>query len=214
MLQLVLATTLLALGLAVSPGLQRVLEHWPADSLLGPLRRYELEHRHNAQAAEAAMLLGDLHVARAEYRLAADAFARAAAGFDPARKDEALYREGIALLGAADARRARAVLGEVGRGASARRGDAALGIALAWARDHHLERALQLLTRLVAKDPGESGATALERVAVIADQLGQPGVARRARDRLRREYPRSFEAQGVGPDGGAPAAPVTPRPRP
>jgi tetratricopeptide (TPR) repeat protein len=208
MLAPVLPMTILALGLAVSPGLEQVLERWPADSLLAPLRRYELQHRHSTEAAEAAMLLGDLHVARREYRLAADAFARAAAGFDPARKDEALYREGIACLGASDPLRARAVLGEVGRESAARRGEAALGIALAWIAENQPERALKRLTQLVAKDPAEAGAAALERLASLADRLGQPGVARGARERLHREYPRSFEAQGVGPEGEAAVAPV------
>jgi len=201
MLAPMLPMMLLAAAFTVAPDLDRVLERWSADSLLAPLRRYELDHRRSARAAEAAMLLGDLHVARAEYRLAADAFARAAAGFDPVRKNEALYREGIAWLGASDPRRARAVLEEVGLDVAARRGEAAFGIALAWSYQNQPERALKALTRLVAKDPGEVGAAALERLAALADRLRQPGVARGARDRLRREYPRSFEAQGVGPEG-------------
>lgn len=199
---------LLAALLGVAPDLQAVLDHGPADSLLAPLRHYELLHRRSTRAAEAAMLLGDLHVARGEYRLAADAFSRAAAGFDPARKSEALYRAGIAWLGVPDARRARSLLGEVESGSGARRVDAALGIAFAWSLDHQPDRALKLLTRLVEERPGEAGAAALEQLAVLADRQGQPGVARDARERLRREYPRSFEAQGVGP-GGEPLVPPT-----
>ena len=160
------------------------------------------------------MLLGDLHVARGEYRLAAGAFSRAAAGFDPARKGEALYRAGIAWLGVPDARRARSLLGEVGSGPGARRPEAALGIAFAWSLENQPDRALKLLTRLVANRPGEAGAAALEQLAALADRLGQPGVARSARERLQREYPRSFEAQGVGPGSEPLESPTRSRSRP
>jgi len=213
MLARVLPMMMLAVGLGVTQGLDQVLERWPADSLLAPLRRYEAQHRHGAEAAEAAQLLGDLHLARGEYRLAADAYARAAAGFDPARKDEALYREGIAWLGVPDPRRARAVLGEVGRESAARRAEAALGIAQAWIAERQPERALALLTRLVAQNPGEAGPAALEWIASLADRLGQPAQARAARARLGREYPRSFEALGVGPEGDPPG-PAGPGSRP
>lgn len=209
-----LPIALFAAFLAVSAPLERVLEQWPADSLLAPLRRYEHLHRRSAQAAEASMMLGHLHMARAEYRLAADAFGRAAAGFDPPHKDEALYWTGIAWLGVPDARRARAKLQEVESDATPRRNDATLGIAIAWSLEGHPDRALKILTRLVAKNPGESGPAALERLAALADRSGGRDVARRARERLLRDYPRSFEAQGVGLDGEGPRAPSPSRSEP
>jgi len=201
---------LLAALLAMAPDLERVLERAPADSLLTPLRAYELQHRRTTRAAEAALFLGDLHVARGEYRLAADAYGRAAAGFDPTRKQEALYRAGLAWLGANDPQRARALLEEVESGAGPRRDDATLGVAFTWSLERQPERALMLLSRLVAGSPGEAGAAALGQIARLAAGLGQAGVARGARERLRREYPRSFEAQGVGPEG----EPAEARPRP
>jgi tetratricopeptide (TPR) repeat protein len=209
-----LPMTLLAAVLALAPDLARVLEGAPADSLLAPLHAYELQHRHTLQAAEAALLLGDLHVARAEYRLAADAYSRAAAGFDPSRKSEALYRAGIAWLGVPDGRRARALLGEVESRDGARRADATLGLAFAWTLDRQPERAFKLLSRLVVNRPGEAGAAALEQLATLAARLGQAAVARNARERLRRDYPRSFEAQGVGLEGEPAGAPLSPRSRP
>ncbi len=196
-----LPTVLLAAALGLAPDLQRVLEGTAPDSLLIPLRRYELLHRRSTRAADAALLLGDLHVARGEYRLAADAYGRAAAGFDPARKVEAQYRAGLAWLGAGDARRARALLEQVESGGGERRADAALGVAYAWTLEGQPERALQQLASLVASRPGEAGAAALAGMARLADRLGQPGVARGARERLRRDYPDSFEARGVGPEG-------------
>jgi tetratricopeptide (TPR) repeat protein len=201
-----LPIALLAAFLAVSAGLERVLERWPADSLLAPLRRYEHLHRRSTQAAEASMMLGHLHLARAEYRLAADAYGRAAAGFDPLHKAEALYWAGIAWLGVPDARRARARLEQVERDVTPRRGDATLGIAIAWSLEGHPDRALKALTRLTARHPGEAGPAALERLAALADRMGGRDVARRARERLLRDYPRSFEAQGVGPEGEPPRA--------
>ena len=196
-----LPIALLRAFLAVSPSLERVLERWPADSLLAPLRRYEHLHRRSTQAAEASMMLGHLHLARAEYRLAADAYARAAAGFDPPHKDEALYWAGIAWLGVPDGRRARGRLEEVERDVSPRRDDATLGIAIAWSLEGHPDRALKVLNRLVAKPRNEAEPAALARLAALAERAGERDVARRARDQLLRDYPRSFEAQGVGPEG-------------
>ena len=205
---------LLAVVLAMTPDFQRALERVPADSLLAALRRYEFQHRRSTQAAEAAMLLGDLHVVRGEYRLAVDAFSRAAAGFDPSRKGEALYRAGIAWLGVPDGRRARALLAEVESGSGPRRADAALGIAFAWTLENQPDRALKHLTWLVANRPGEAGAAALGQIAVLADRLDQPKVARHARERLRKDYPRSFETQGVGPEGEPRQTQAAPRSHP
>ena len=198
---LLLAPWLLAAPLPVSPGLAQVLAQTPADSLLGPLRRYELQHRHGAPAAEAALMLGHLHLIRGEYRLAADAFTRAAAGFELARKDEALYWGGIAWLGVPDRGRARALFDQVAFDNGARRDEATLGIALSLIEDNHPERALKFLGRLTGKRAAECTAGALGATAAAAGRTGDQGLAKRARERLLREYPRSLEAQGVGPEG-------------
>src|SRR2546428_77397 len=104
---LVLLGALSVAGTEPSPGLVRLLEQTPAESLLAPLRRYEHQQLRGTTAAEAAFVLGQLHLVRGEYRLAADAFSRAAAGFEPARKEEALHWAGIAWLGVPDPHRAR-----------------------------------------------------------------------------------------------------------
>lgn len=200
-LPVLLVAWLLAAPPAVSPGLAQLLAQTPTDSLLGPLRRYELQRRHGAPAAEAALMLGHLHLIRGEYRLAADAFTRAAAGFEPVRKDEALYWGGIAWLGVPDRGRARALFDQVAFDAAARRDEATLGIALSLIDENHPERSLKFLGRLTGKHTGECTAEALGATAAAAARTGDAGLAKRARDRLVREYPRSLEAQGVGPEG-------------
>src|SRR5207248_2496297 len=65
--------------------LDALARRYPADSLVAPLRRFEIERGTLREAGEAAMLLGRLHFARGEYRQAADAFARASARLDPSR---------------------------------------------------------------------------------------------------------------------------------
>ncbi len=206
-----LASTLLLVGalsiagVEPAPGLARLLEQTPADSLLAPLRRYEHQQLRGTTAAEAAFALGQLHLIRGEYRLAADAFSRAAAGFEPARKGEALYWVGIAWLGVPDPHRARGSLEVVVRGGGPRRDPAALGIAETWMLENRPENAIRILSRLVARRSGEVTPAALGRLAAVAQRLRAPEVARIANERLRRDYPRSFEARGIGPD---PVAPV------
>src|SRR5690349_24133577 len=107
---------LLVAALLFAPGLESLLARLPADSLLAPVRRYEVAQRHGARAAEAALVLGQLHLVRGEYRLAAEAFGRAAAGFEPGQKEETRYWAGVAWLGAGDARRARSRFEEIERG--------------------------------------------------------------------------------------------------
>src|SRR5712692_4170115 len=104
---LLLGATLIG-GAGLSPALEAILESNAADGLLAPLRRYETAHPGRGEAAQAALLLGHLHLARAEYRLAADAFSRSAA-YDPAGRDEARYWAGVAWLGVPEPRRARAL---------------------------------------------------------------------------------------------------------
>jgi tetratricopeptide (TPR) repeat protein len=166
-----------------------------ADSLVTALKR--LESGRPDQGGDAAMLLGQVHFARGEYRLAADAFARAAARLDPTRKPEARYWVGLSWLGLGDPNQARAALEEVADSDSPRRALARLGVAEAWELAGRPERARQILEALLAGDPGEAGPPALARLAALADAAHQPELARTTRERLMRDYPASDEAAGA-----------------
>ncbi|HYM82357.1 MAG TPA: hypothetical protein VEY91_13215, partial [Candidatus Limnocylindria bacterium] len=72
--------------------------------------------------------------------------------------------------------------------------DALLGIAQAWDLGDRPERAYEILTELLAGEPGEVGPAALERYAALAERLGRPETSRKARERLLQAYPRSIEA--------------------
>ncbi len=183
---------------AAGPSLDSLLARHVADSLLVPLRHYENQARVPREGAEAALLLGHLHYARAEYRPAADAFARAGARLDPARKNEARYWAGLCWLALGDERRARAALEEVAESASPRRLDARLALAITWEEGRRPDRALDLLEPLVHEGRGEAMPAVLEHVNGLAVRLHQTGLADRARTRLLEEYPRSIEAARVG----------------
>ena len=150
-----------ARSLALATELERVLASHPADSLVQPHRRFEIEHGHARDGGEAALALGRLHFARGEYRQAADAFARAAARLDPSQKHEARYWTGLSWLGLREPTQARAALEEVARSPSPRRADAMLGVALAWELAGRPERAFEELGQLLERDPGEAGPAAL-----------------------------------------------------
>lgn len=195
-----LAVALVA-AVAVTP-VQRLLESVPADSLARPLARLEASLR-GAGGAEAALTLGRFHYARGEYRQAAAAFARATPRFAPARRAEPRYWAGLAWLGAGEAGQARGAFEEAARAGSSRRAEALLGVALCWESARRPERALEALQTLLAGEPGEAGPAALERTAALAASLRRPELARRARERLLREYPRSMEALRAGPGSGA-----------
>jgi len=208
---------------AVTPApLEQLLASRPADSLPGPLARYEAS-QHGDAAADAALLLGRLHYARGEYRQAAADFARATPRFDAARRAEARYWAGLAWLGAGEVGQAHAAFDEAARSGSQRRAGALLGVAECWESERRPEKALEALLTLLAADPGEAGPAALEREAALAAQLVRPELARRARERLAEEYPRSMEAlraalapatRAVRPAArvAAPVAPVAPPP--
>jgi tetratricopeptide (TPR) repeat protein len=199
------SVTLVAIVVAAATGaspVQRLLESVPADSLARPLARLEASQR-GATAAEAALALGHLHYARGEYRQAVEAFARATPRFDPANRSEPRYWAGLAWLGAGEPAAARGAFEEAARGGSPRRAEALLGVALCWEAARRPERALQTLQTLLAGEAGEAGPAALERTAALATTLRRPELARRARERLLREYPRSMEALRNGPAGAA-----------
>jgi tetratricopeptide (TPR) repeat protein len=174
--------------------LKALVAKTPADSLPNRLRRYEAQHARSPEAAEAALLLGQLQYARGEYRRAADTFARAAARLDPTRKPEARYWAGLSWLGLGEADPTRAALEEVASGSSSRRPLALLAVAQAWDLARRPDRAAEILAQLLAADAGEAGPAALERIAALAEREGQENRARQARERLLADYPRSIEA--------------------
>jgi tetratricopeptide (TPR) repeat protein len=190
---------LLCLGLAATaahalpPVWSNLPASLPADSMVGALRG--LETRGNrALAASAAYGLGQLHHARGEYRLAAEAFGRAAGRLAGPDRAEARYRQGLAWLGAQEPGRARASFEEVAAASRPLRAFAQLGLAQAHALAGEPAREKSVLDRLIASPAGEAEPAALERYAAISDHLHRDGDARSARERLRRRWPRSFEA--------------------
>lgn len=183
--------------------LDSLLASAPADSLILPLRRFEVARAGSAPAAEAALALGHLHYARSEYTQAAAAFSRAAARLDPARKPEARYWAGLSWLGMREADQARSAFEEVAASPSPRRAEAQLGLAFAYELEGKNDRALEALSRLLRGDPGEAGPAALERTIALAERLHRNDLARTARARLARTYPRSIEAAMLAAPGAA-----------
>jgi tetratricopeptide (TPR) repeat protein len=213
---IVLASTplcALLIAAAVTPlprSLDSLVRAHPADQLVQPLRRFEAAHGRVREGSEAALELGRLHFARGEYRQAAEAFARAGARLPPDRKHEARYWAGLCGLALKEPNQARAALEEVAQTPSPRRADALLGVAFAWQLARRPERAMQTLEQLLQSDPGEAGPAALELMAALAAQVQQPEVAKRARERLASDYPRSIEAaRVVSTEIETPAAPRT-----
>jgi tetratricopeptide (TPR) repeat protein len=179
---------------ALPTELRALLASTPADSLVRPLRRYEGDHARSPEAAEAALLLGQLEYARGEYRHAAETFARAAARLDPARKPAARYHAGLAWLALGEPDQARAALEEVANGTGDSRQEALLAVAQAWELARRPDRAEETLAALLAGDPGEAGPAALERAMAIAVRDDREDQARKLRERLLARYPRSMEA--------------------
>jgi tetratricopeptide (TPR) repeat protein len=196
----------LALVLALACGSRRsgaesldaLLHRTPADSLVGPLEHFENHAARTADGAEAAMTLGRLHYARGEYRRAAEAFSRAAARLEPARKSAARYWAAQSWLALGDANQARAGFEELSQNEGPLRTDARLGLALAWEVAHRPERALEILEPLAREARGEIAPAVLERAIAVADHFQRADVASAARQRLFHEFPRSIEAARAG----------------
>jgi tetratricopeptide (TPR) repeat protein len=201
----VLLTVLWAV-LSPASALDALLQHVRPDSLMAPLRALESGGTPGAEAGEAAYTLGQLHYARGEYRQSAAAYARAAARLDGPARSRARYWAGLAWLGADDATQARAALEEVARTDPALRALARLGVAMAWEAADRPENALDELSRLVTDAPGEAAPAALAHLDAVATRLRRDDVAKRARERLLREWPSSLEAVRVRSQAGvAPA---------
>lgn len=177
----------------------------PADSCLLRLRALEAAPTRGLVATDAALALGQLHYARGEYRQAREAFDRASLKAPPPASGEARYWAGLAALALADGPGAREAFAAAAEASPARRALAQLGTAQAWELERRPEKALDVLRTLLAGEPGEAGPAALEREAALAEQFDRDDEARRSRQRLAREYPRSLEAARLG---AAPAAPT------
>lgn len=191
-----LATLLLLASIAAAQNrdLEALLATSPSDSLPLALRRLEVSSTDPAAGARAVMVLGQLHFARGEFRQAAAAFGRAAARLAPGEKPQARYAQGLAFLGLGEPIQARAALEEVVRTGATLREPALLGVAQAWEVAERPERALETLEPLLGQELGETGPTILERIAALAERANRQDEARRARERLLRDYPRSIEA--------------------
>lgn len=165
----------------------------PADSLVPVLRKLETGGPKSTSAA-AAFTLGQLHHARGEYRLAAEAFGRAAARLQGYDRAEARYRAGLAWLGAEEGGRARAAFEEVSTLSQPLRPLAQLGLSQALALTGEAARELEVLRRLLDGPAGEAEPAALERYAILCDRAHRSADAVAARERLLRRWPRSLEA--------------------
>ncbi len=165
----------------------------PADSLGPALQRLERANP-RAVSAGAAYTLGQFRYARGEYRLAAEAFGRAAARLQAYDRAEARYRQGLAWLGVNDGGRARAAFEEVSSLSAPLRPLAQWGLARALALTGEPVLELATLERLLQSTAGEAEPAALERYARLCERAHRVADAVAARDRLTRRWPRSLEA--------------------
>jgi len=182
--------------------LDSLLARLPADDLAVPLRRLENEASRPRDGAQAAFMLGQLHYARGEYRRAAEAFSRAAARLDPARKSDARYWAAMSWLALGDHAQARSTFEELAGSAAPQRIEARFGSAVAWEQARRPERAYAILEPLAREARGEVGPAVLEHTLRLAEQFQQAGVIRLARQRLLEDYPRSIEAARIGLKAG------------
>jgi tetratricopeptide (TPR) repeat protein len=165
-----------------------------ADSCVTRLRRWEAAAPSGLDPADVSLALGQLHYARGEYRQAREAFARAAAKHMGEARGEARYWVGLASLALAEGPEARDAFTEAAALSPERRPLARLGYAQAWDVERRPEKSFDALHVLLAEDAGEAGPAALERQATLAEQFKKNDEARKARQRLAREYPKSPEA--------------------
>ena len=175
----------------------------PADSLGAALRRLEAAGPASTSAA-LAFAQGQFHHARGEYRLAADAFGRAAARLQGLDHTEARYRQGLAWLGERDPGRARAAFEEVAMLSQPFRTLAQLGLVRAYGLAGDTEHELSVLRQMLDRPAGEAEPAALALYAALSDRQHHTSEARAARERLVKRWPRSFEAALVSSSGTQP----------
>lgn len=183
----------------------------PGDSLAIVLGALEARPQAGVRPGEVAFARGEFHYARGEYRQAAAAFARAAEKLTGSERGESRYRQGLSLLGANDPAAAMDPLQDASRWVS-RRSGAQVALAFAWEAQGKPDRAYAILSPLGGKDLDQVTPAALERLATLAERFRRTDEARRARERLAREWPRSLEAARIGvraePAASATAGPV------
>lgn len=168
-----------------------------ADSLAPALRRLEAMGPRSVSAG-AAFTLGQFHLARGEYRQAADAYGRAAARLTGYDRAEARYRQGVAWLGVGDGGRARPAFEEVSALSQPLRPLAQLGLSQSYALTGEPQREFDVLRRLLDGPAGEAEPAALERYAALCERAHRRAEAVVARERLLRRWPRSLEAARLG----------------
>jgi len=178
----------------------------PADSMAAPLHRIEATGP-RPTAAGAAYALGQFHMARGEYPLAAAAFGRAAARLEGHDRGEARYRQGVAFLGEREPGKARAAFEEVAMLSQTLRALAQLGLAQSFVLAGERERAIDVLRRLLDGPAAEAEPAALARYAALCERAHREADVAAARARLARRWPRSFEAALLPPppQAGKPA---------
>jgi tetratricopeptide (TPR) repeat protein len=184
-----LALALLSAPLAVPDTLAAWIRGAKPDSVAGFLQSHATRAT-GADAAAALLTLGRYEYARGEYRSAAIAFARAAARLEPAAKNEARYWSGLGWFALGDLERARAE--------GPRRAGAQLALAQLWEASGRSDRAIETLDALLVAGAGDLAATALAMQLEIATAQGREAEARRAAERLLREFPQSLEAARIG----------------
>jgi tetratricopeptide (TPR) repeat protein len=140
---------------------------------------------------------GQMHFARGEYRQAADAFARAGARLDPSRKPGARYWSGLSWLGTNDPVQARSAFEDVIASSPSLRPLATLGLAQSWDLARRPDKALDVLSALLTSGSGEAMPAALARFAALAGAKGRAQDAKRAEERLQRDWPSSMEASAL-----------------
>src|SRR5215471_18409203 len=141
----------------------------PADSLGSVLRHLE-DAGPAATSAAAAFAEGQFYHARGEYRLAAEAFGRAAARLQGLDHTEARYRQGLAWLGERDPGRARAAFEEVAMLSQPFRTLAQLGLARAYGLAGDTEHELSVLRQMLDRPAGEAEPAALALYAALSDR--------------------------------------------
>jgi tetratricopeptide (TPR) repeat protein len=170
----------------------------PADSCGPALLRLEAAGP-RAAAAGAAYALGQFHMARGEYRLAAAALGRAAGRLEGLDRAEARYRQGLAWLGERDPGRARASFEEVVMLSPPLRPLAQLGLARSFALAGDAAQEMTVLRRLLDGPASEAEPAALERYAALCERAHKDAEAVAARARLLQRWSRSFEAALLEP---------------
>ena len=189
----------MTLALAASPA-HALVQVWerlpaglPADSLGAALQRLERSDPREVSAG-AAFALGQFRYARGEYRLAAEAFGRAAARLQGYDRADARYRQGLAWLGHAEGGRARAAFEEAASMSDPLKPFAQLGLARALALLGEPDLELATLRQLLQTPGGEAEPAALERYVHACERAHHASEADAARARLLRDWPHSPEA--------------------